>query len=818
MEANPMCQRPSQSTDYLSTVRDVMPLYLREILDSSSRVHVRRIYDAMLYHLAISPRLCGFGSFKILVHSCHNLLKTLTSFAECYNYTLNNSKFFTTLADLIVEVTMENSQYSIKKRIDHYANFLFPDSQLKLSGIRICSGPLGKFFRNWARRIYWLASKNERASCALSLLKVNRALCKGDFISLVSHDLKYRSSKEPMRSQLAQDELFSMIREVVDVVYKPKKFCELNHTDPPFHNGSFEYSKAMGGSHETVIELMDRPDTFTNQHRSIAENRGVERENGRDEYLYMGFHPKLGVSECKVHPWWDDHCEPLEAYDAKVCHIADKGKIRSITAISGIANHYIKKYQRYFFKPVWKFKQFTYTKVDARAHPEQFRDLLDCDLTKYHYWVSGDYEQCTDMFSRDWTNFVIQCVCKRVFGDDWMRHYDNLKGTTNLELPFFYGQPQGHGLSFAILCVINLSLIAMCFRTQSKINIRDLPVKINGDDIVFPANDDLYRVWCFTCERLGLKVNQTKSYRSATHFTLNSHAFCFEGDHCVNIPSPLFAQVVRPFGGSINLNLMCYEESCYYFKPQEDETVSEYSTRLQNFTRSSNEEDYIKRLKVFFAHNPIRPKMKKKRFQTKPPINLFVAQDRGGLGVPIPPFVTMNVKIKEHKIPTLMGRCEKAFNVLRQTYLSPSKSFLKMNGEQRAHMIGYLDLDRARHTDEIDLRDQFTYSETPHYGLGYSEPNYVNLDRSVLSCATEQEQPEKKEKSLKRLLDLTYAYRGVHHRVPERQFQRHDIKQRKIHKENELYLLLDWLESKDETIALTTFPQVGAQCTVRGPE
>lgn len=833
--------RLSQCTDYLSSVRDVLPLSLRDIVKDCSPKDLSRIYDSFRYHTSISPKQISKGSFSIVVSSCYNIVKTISSFAKLYNFELRTFEFASSFTRLLHEVVFEDSQYSIKKRIDHYANFLFPDSELRLTGVRIMKGPLGHFYRDWARRLHKYGSKNERASISMSFLKINNSICRGDYRSLALHDLKYKSSSEPKRSRLAQVALKQQIKKVVSAIYKPVPFRELSHIDAPFHNGSFETSKSQGGSHSTLI-------------------------NEREEYLYMGYNPRLGVSETKGHPWWDDQSEWFEQYDAKVCHIADKGKIRSITAISAHANNIIKKYQRYFYQPIWDNKIFSYTQCDPQRESSHFEDMLKCPtLTDFYYWISGDYEKCTDMFSIEWSKYVVKCVCKTVFGNEWWRYYE-IADTFNLNLPFFYGQPQGHGLSFAILCIINLAIISFCFDTcdqheyyyrkkgDTKVPLYNLPVKINGDDIVFASTDEIYQNWCDFCVALGLKVNQVKSYRSTTHFTLNSRAFTFvDDDKCINCVSSLPAQICTPPCGSINL-----ETNQYFFK-KTAETVADYSSRMENFIRSSNSEDYIRRMKLFFKLNPIRPGQKYfKRFSKKPPLPIFVSQDQGGLGIKIPPYIELNSKPIYKDFPkevfTFYGSktvYEKRVCGIRTR---PKDSFLQINGEQRAHMQAFSLLMRACHSDLADIdvpehikpimdyknnhtrvappdtyktkqscdRDivphnveYFEVNNTQHFGLGYNDVNIINLDHDMLFCATEvKEQPEEKEKSLKRWLDLTYMFRGQHHFVEEKLISTPSCiaqrkKQRKTHnlklkRERTIYSPLEWLSPLEGTITAST--------------
>jgi len=94
------------------------------------------------------------------------------------------------------------------------------------------------------------------------------------------------------------------------------------------------------------------------------------------------------------------------------------------------------------------------------------------------------------------------------------------------------GQLMGSTLSFPILCVVNI----VCYwralnRYRREIglppvkNPRDLPVLVNGDDILFRTDPTLYSLWREEIKISNLKLSVGKNYVHPTYLTINSLFF-----------------------------------------------------------------------------------------------------------------------------------------------------------------------------------------------------------------------------------------------------------------------------------------------------
>lgn len=65
------------------------------------------------------------------------------------------------------------------------------------------------------------------------------------------------------------------------------------------------------------------------------------------------------------------------------------------------------------------------------------------------------------------------------------------------------GQLMGNLLSFPLLCLQNYIAWRWCFRGAWK----SIPVRINGDDIVFRTSRARYQQWAGTVRQLGLRLS-----------------------------------------------------------------------------------------------------------------------------------------------------------------------------------------------------------------------------------------------------------------------------------------------------------------------
>lgn len=142
-------------------------------------------------------------------------------------------------------------------------------------------------------------------------------------------------------------------------------------------------------------------------------------------------------------------------------------------------------------------------------------------------FVSGDYESATDFLNSNVSKHVLSHILMRsnsVPTGIRMMAMDSLSLPVSLKDDGLRvedqrsGQMMGYLLSFPLLCLINY----LTFRYAIP---RDVPVKINGDDIVFRSTPEERDRWVKLVGSSGLKLSIGKTMMSRRFFTLNSTLF-----------------------------------------------------------------------------------------------------------------------------------------------------------------------------------------------------------------------------------------------------------------------------------------------------
>jgi len=141
-------------------------------------------------------------------------------------------------------------------------------------------------------------------------------------------------------------------------------------------------------------------------------------------------------------------------------------------------------------------------------------------------FVSGDYESATDNLPLEVAETLLvameQTSC-RVPDSIWRTARSCLRSRIFYEdssVPFEQtaGQMMGSLLSFPLLCLQNYCAFRWCHDTS-------VPVKINGDDIVFRSSRGDYEKWSRFVSRVGLVLSSGKTLVSPGFFSLNSAFF-----------------------------------------------------------------------------------------------------------------------------------------------------------------------------------------------------------------------------------------------------------------------------------------------------
>jgi len=141
-------------------------------------------------------------------------------------------------------------------------------------------------------------------------------------------------------------------------------------------------------------------------------------------------------------------------------------------------------------------------------------------------FVSGDYESATDNLSTEVAVEILRTMSESstcVPGQIWALAQESLR--CEIEYPdgsvgkMVRGQLMGNLLSFPLLCLQNYFAFRYLVRDSA------VPVKINGDDIVFRATEPVAHRWMSGVSALGLTLCAGKTMMSPSVFSLNSTFF-----------------------------------------------------------------------------------------------------------------------------------------------------------------------------------------------------------------------------------------------------------------------------------------------------
>lgn len=160
-------------------------------------------------------------------------------------------------------------------------------------------------------------------------------------------------------------------------------------------------------------------------------------------------------------------------------------------------------------------------------------------------FVSGDYESATDNLSLEVAQaaFSVMSMNARVIPDHILSAgFDSLRcrirwdGGSVLQRR---GQLMGNALSFPLLCLQNYLAFKFFVR-------RRVPVRINGDDIVFRAKPEEVDAWFDGVGRCGLKVSKGKTMVDPIFFSLNSTFFRSTFERVRHVPVVRSTMLFKP--------------------------------------------------------------------------------------------------------------------------------------------------------------------------------------------------------------------------------------------------------------------------------
>jgi len=196
-------------------------------------------------------------------------------------------------------------------------------------------------------------------------------------------------------------------------------------------------------------------------------------------------------------------------------------KVRNLTAMP--AHHQVlKEYQKAIKAWIDKDPSFKLTNS-----PDIKSAVQSMNWPKDLLFTSGDYSSATDTIHRDVVLASISGINSRLLESSF-DNYSVFDKEGNLLINQRNGQLMGSLISFPILCLINKWIYEYTQDTSSEQSTVPL---INGDDILFKSTRLFHDQWRNNIKLVGFRPSPGKNFLNASHFTINSRPFSYDGEY-----------------------------------------------------------------------------------------------------------------------------------------------------------------------------------------------------------------------------------------------------------------------------------------------
>lgn len=260
-----------------------------------------------------------------------------------------------------------------------------------------------------------------------------------------------------------------------------------------------EFPLGWDSSWDAAVDNFTLPTKSTLESK-MAEGGGRGLITGDDEIRHV------------FHRFVDGDVVPLKN-ETRISTVQTGGKARIVSVFS---------YERSFLGPLHKIIYGHLSKkqwlLRGEAVPCRFSDFT---RRRGEVFVSGDYESASDNLNIHLSEYIISCLSSSstVVPDSvWGEARKALRARFRGGGVQARGQLMGSLLSFPLLCITNYLAARFFLR-------RRVPLRINGDDIVFRSTLAEYHRWAEGVGSWGLTLSQGKTLVSKTVFSLNSAFF-----------------------------------------------------------------------------------------------------------------------------------------------------------------------------------------------------------------------------------------------------------------------------------------------------
>lgn len=260
---------------------------------------------------------------------------------------------------------------------------------------------------------------------------------------------------------------------------------------------------------------------------------------------------------------YDQNIDPMDwteevALSVETYAICEPLKVRMITKGESLPYWYAKHLQKEMWGYLKRFPQFSLTSeplnVTHLQNMIQRQKLLEKRtgiFLGFDKLVSGDYSAATDNLKSCYTKIAFESLLSRISNKYLPKKVDadNLRFDLNVFRAVLYnsivfypknsgvnpvfqrnGQLMGSPLSFPILCMVNLLAYKLSMEEymEEKLTFEELPVLVNGDDILFPTNYSHYEIWKKWITEVGFELSIGKNYIHDEFLSINSQGFRYD--------------------------------------------------------------------------------------------------------------------------------------------------------------------------------------------------------------------------------------------------------------------------------------------------
>jgi hypothetical protein len=310
--------------------------------------------------------------------------------------------------------------------------------------------------------------------------------------------------------------------------------------------------------------------------------------------------------------------------EEKVCFqgILEPLKVRPITVSSFETNHLWQPLQKQMWRSLQNFPIFRLTgrPVDTSDIQEIYdRSREMCSRLKSDEYFgtyafnSADYRSATNVLAMSASLAAVEGLCpnpvlKRIM-------YRGLCGNAltyrdeNREEIFLgtqtNGQLMGSVFSFPLLCIVNAAVVRASLERayNCKLSLKDLPILINGDDMLGMFPPSAFNDWREMTSQVGLEPSVGKNYYSPNFAMINSRIFDLEDGVMVRRPYVNFSFItgVRKMGGQCFEQEEISDDTCLKAVAAFEQSADEHSLLPLPVQRRVEEAVWEYRSKLWYA-------------------------------------------------------------------------------------------------------------------------------------------------------------------------------------------------------------------------